>query len=78
MSTITVTNSPGAAFHAEKDRRAGLLRRVFQGIIESRRMSSERKVGAHLEGLSDTHLFDLGLSAAEIETIRAGRWHGRA
>jgi uncharacterized protein YjiS (DUF1127 family) len=78
MSTITVTRSPGAAFEAEKDRRAGLLRRIFQAIIESRRMSSERKIGVHLESLSDTHLSDLGLSAAEIEAIRAGRWRGRA
>jgi uncharacterized protein YjiS (DUF1127 family) len=77
MSIITAANSPGAAFGSAEDRRPGLLSRVFHAILESRRLSAERKVGAHLDAFSDAHLSDIGLSAAEIESIRAGRWRGR-
>jgi len=77
MSITTAAGSPEAIFGAEQDHRPGLLRRVFNGILESRRLSAERTVGAHLDGLSDAHLSDIGLSAAEIESIRAGRWRSR-
>lgn len=77
MSTITAANSPGAVFEAAEDHHPGLLRRIFRGTLESRRLSTERKVGAYLDGMSDRHLADIGLSAAEIEAIRAGRWRGR-
>ncbi len=78
MSTITAANSPGAVFEAAEDHHPGLLRRIFRGTLELRRLSTERKVGAYLDGLSDAHLSDIGLSAEEIASVRLGRWRGRA
>ena len=49
------------------------LRRVLAGLTQARRLSVNHRIALHLEGLSDVRLVDLGFSAAEIETIRAGR-----
>jgi len=77
MSTISMTNSSGALFEAERQRRAGRLARLFRRMIEARTRAAERRVAFHLEALSDERLADLGLTAADIATIRARRWRGR-
>jgi uncharacterized protein YjiS (DUF1127 family) len=46
-------------------------------MIEARTRAAERRVAFHLEGLSEERLAALGLTTAEIATIRARRWRGR-
>jgi uncharacterized protein YjiS (DUF1127 family) len=77
MSTITITNSSEALLGTSRPRRAGLLARVYGRMIEARTRAAERRIAFHLEGLSDQRLADLGLTAAEIATLRARRWRGR-
>jgi hypothetical protein len=77
MSIIAATNSSGALFEATHGRRTGLLRRALNAIIESRRSAAERRIGAYLDQLGDERLHAMGLSAAEIASVRARRWRGR-
>jgi hypothetical protein len=49
------------------------LRRALAGLTQARQQSVNHRIALYLEGLSDVRPVDLGFSAAEIETIRAGR-----
>jgi hypothetical protein len=68
-STITATTAAGEVSDIP---RASLLRRVVASVLEGRTRSTERRIAIHLTGLSDQRLADLGFSAADIASIRAG------
>jgi hypothetical protein len=69
-TTITVPPTAGVAFKAEEDRPAGLIRRAFATIMESRQRAAQRRVATYLDGVSDARLTDLGWTAAEIAALR--------
>jgi hypothetical protein len=77
MSTISIANSSQALLGTGKQRRDGVLGRLLRRMIEARTRAAERRVAFHLEGLSEERLAALGLTTAEIATIRARRWRGR-
>jgi len=70
MSTITL---PATAIEheAEASSHPGLLRRFMTALMESRRLSAERRIAAYFESQSDQRLSDLGFSTADISAIRA-------
>jgi hypothetical protein len=78
MSTITLTSAAAAAIEERETAAGGLLRRVFDAIIEARTRSARRRIAVHLESVGDAQLADLGFSAADIASIRAGEPVGSA
>lgn len=58
--------------HDGETRGAGLLRRIFDAIAKSRTLEARRRVAYYLQAATDRQLVDLGLSAADIASIRAG------
>lgn len=72
MSThITAFEAERPLDRAEVKRAPSFLGRMFKGISAAREAQAKRYVQAHLNGLSDTRLADLGFSAGEIAEIRA-------
>ena len=70
MTRTTAANT--AAGEVSDFPRSTLLRRVVASVLESRTRSTERRIAIYLSGLSDQRLADLGFSAADIASIRAG------
>lgn len=73
MSTNSTVFDFGSAVDTPKSgaARSGLLRRLFDRIIEARLAHGEAHVRAYLSGLSDQRLADLGFSPDRIKAIRA-------
>jgi uncharacterized protein YjiS (DUF1127 family) len=57
--------------HGEVEKSPSLLTRLVNGMVSRREAQARRYVQAHLNGLSDTRLKDLGFTEAEIAEIRA-------
>ena len=70
-TTITVPSTAGVAFKAEEGAHAGLIRRAFAAIVESRQRAAQHRVASYLDGLSDARLADLGWTAPEIAALRS-------
>jgi len=58
---------------AEAARAIGFFSRLFNSMTESREAQARRYVQAHLNGLSDLRLRELGFDHAAIEGIRASK-----
>lgn len=58
---------------AEAERSEGFFSRLFKGMAESREAQARRYVQAHLNGLSDLRLRELGFGQDEIDGIRASK-----
>ena len=69
---MTRTTAANTAAGEVSDIPRTLLRRVVASFLESRTRSTERRIAIHVSGLSDQRLADLGFSAADIASIRAG------
>jgi uncharacterized protein YjiS (DUF1127 family) len=65
MSIITLPGS-AAEHEAQASPRAGLLQRIVAAVLESRRLSTQRRVAVYLEGLSEQRLADLDSRDARI------------
>lgn len=70
MST-NITALQGALAHDEADKTPSFFGRLFKGVAAAREAQAKRYVQAHLNGLSDLRLKDLGFTEAEIREIRA-------
>jgi len=73
MSTNSTVLDFGGAVDTAKSEAAkpGLLRRLYNGIIQARMAHGEAHVRAYLSGLSDQRLADLGFSPDRIKAVRA-------
>ena len=69
-TTITVPGTAELAVGTEQERTAGLFRRAFAAIMESRRLTAQRRIAAYLEGVSDEQLTGRGWAASEIASMR--------
>jgi len=72
MSAITLPNGAQATCEDRASLPRGIIRRTFAAIIDARSASVERRIRIYLEGLSDERLQDLGFSAPDIRSVRAG------
>lgn len=71
MSTITA-GAATTAFESRANPEGGFLRRTMAAIAAARGRSGQRTLAIHLDGLGEQRLLDLGFSAADIASIRAG------
>ena len=55
-----------------KSSRAGLLRRIFDAMVEAKTLEARRRIVPYLQAATDQRLTDLGFTAADIASIRAG------
>jgi uncharacterized protein YjiS (DUF1127 family) len=74
MSSIDKLSVAHARVDETKNWNAGLLRRVITRIFEWRSESMGRMATVYLQALSDQQLHDLGFSASEIASLRAGEY----
>ena len=58
--------------HEGETSRAGLLRRILDAIVEAKTLEARRRIAPYLQAASDQQLTDLGFTAADIASIRAG------
>src|SRR5262245_28631076 len=73
MSTLNPSIQTTARHDGEsKSSRAGLLRRIFEAIVEAKTLEARRRSAAYLQAVSDQQLVDLGFTAADIASIRTG------
>lgn len=71
MSTHVSTFDGNARLsHGELGKAPSFFQRLFSGIASAREAQAKRYVQAHLNGLSDLRLQELGFDAAEIVEIR--------
>ena len=54
-----------------KSRRAGLLTRIFDAIVEVKTLEARRRIAHYLHAAGNQQLADLGFTAAEFASIRA-------
>lgn len=81
MSIIITLPGIAVEHEAEASPRPGLLWRAIAAIVESRRLSAERRIATYLESQSEKRLADLGFTTADIAAMRARaghRWSGPA
>jgi hypothetical protein len=72
MSTTTVTNVGSPDIEAGPGSAKGYLRRIVDGLMQSREQEARRRVSLHLSSMNDERLAAFGFTAADIESIRAG------
>ncbi len=70
MSTTTYIPS---GTQPKPHKKKGWLTRFFQRVIEAQHRVGERKAAEYFRTLSDSHLQELGFTAAEIRNIRSGK-----
>lgn len=72
MSThFTAFEADRTLGRTEAERAPSFFARLFKGVAAAREAQAKRYVQAHLNGLSDSRLKDLGFSEVEIAEIRA-------
>jgi len=49
----------------------GFIKRAFNSFIAAREVEARRRISVHLSTISDEHLMSLGLSADDVEKLRA-------
>lgn len=72
MST-NISALQGDLLHDEAGKAPSFLARLFKGMAAAREAQARRYVQAHLNGLSDLRLKDLGFTPAEIAEIRTSK-----
>jgi hypothetical protein len=72
MSTVSVSSTRSAAFEGRTGSCAGVVRRIFDAIIESRVREAQRRTTAHLLAMGDQRLRDLGFSTSDIQALSSG------
>jgi hypothetical protein len=71
MTTIAMSRAAQAEPGDTNATRAGMLRRLFDAVVAARMRQAERVASARFALMSDAQLTGLGLSAAEIASVRA-------
>jgi len=74
MSTATLPTPAPLPLEARRPRSGSLLHRAFAALVESRRVSAQRRMAIYLADLTEEQLAALGLSSTDIALIKAHRW----